>query len=594
MRTRKQRGRRMTASATQWALKLWESLDTAVSLSMTILYRHGEFEQLVKKTIDPRVYLNASAFHLDYQAVKALSKFPYLDTKIDREAVAKRKFLEAEVSCCGTNERFIGWSHGVEDFTPSHRVRRVLYYAQRKIAAILGDVPSYDAVDFKFGPGASFGVRGDTSVYKKLASPLECTFAFAQIAADFLAEFPGWYSEESLPEVANRQLSLVAGSELTFVPKDAKTDRPICIEPMLCGLYQKGAGSYIRNRLSHHGVNLRDQTINQSLAGKALDDGLATVDFSSASDTIAYMLILELLPTDWFEFLDVARSPSYLAEGNWYNFHKFTSMGNAYTFELETLVFYALAVASCIEEGVPYETGANLHVYGDDVIIPKAAFDLFLEVSTYCGFTINTEKSFTSGVFYESCGADWFSGHNVRPILLKKRIQTLQDLYYVSNSTLAIAAKVEALRDCGADRFIDRRLNALRALHAWVVGCIPRRQRLVVPMSWGYESGLHGDFDLAVPVRHESWDAWWFRAATVCHAKQSASDSLAYALYHAGDGSEVWWDAPREILHSEGYTLRRSKGRIVVRKHLQHGSWDCLPVKWSERAVSLLGGRNEC
>lgn len=580
MRTRKRHGRRMSFDVFLWVTKILESLDSPVSLSVYLLMKYKQWDQVAKKSVSPLDYQNPLDFFLDYQAVKILSKYPYMDTKIDRKRAAIGKFLEAEGQCFLTNERIREYSGGDWAFKPSRPVNQVLHLARRKISHILGEVPSLDSLDFRFGPGASFGVRGDTSVYKKLTSDLECTFAFAPMAPSFLAEFPGW-----VPEGPAR-LNLVPGSELTFVPKDAKTDRPICIEPLLNGLFQKGVGSYIRNRLARHGVNLRDQSINQGLAQRAFFDGLSTVDFSSASDTISYMLVLELLPIDWFQFLDAARSPSYFMEGNWYDFHKFTSMGNAYTFELETLIFYALATASCESLGVSYQTSHNLHVYGDDVIIPRAAFRLFLEACSYCGFTINEEKSFVDGPFFESCGCDYYIGYNVRPYLLKKRVKTLQDHYYVSNCSLAIAARIQSLRGWHDDDFIRRRVNSLRDVHAWCVGCIPRGKRFLVPQGAG-DVGLHCDFDIAVPTRHEQWDGWTYRGLCPLPVRIVADFPMSYALYHAGMGCpEGWWDLPSQELHSEGYVPRSKVSRFVVRKGYWPGDWGSLDVKWSERAIS--------
>lgn len=573
----------MSMPALVWARKIWQDLDTAVSLSCTILDRYKEYEQLVKKSISPADYRNPLQFFLDYQAVKLLSKYPYLETGIDRKRNAIDKFLEAEVQCSHTNARLLSWNSSGSAFIPTRGVNEVFHLARRKIASILGDVPSFEQLDYRFGPGASFGVRGDTSVFRKLTQPLECTFAFTPHLEEFLQEFPGWIPEGS------HKVELCAGSELTFVPKDAKTDRPICIEPTVNGLYQKGVGSYIRQRLGHWGVNLRDQGVNQELARRAFSDGLCTVDFASASDTIAYMLVLELLPLPWVEFLDVARSPSYYIDGNWYDFHKFTSMGNAYTFELETLIFYALAIAACEVGKTPYETGVNLHVYGDDVVIPRAAFDLFSEVSTFAGFTINQAKSFTSGVFYESCGTDWYEGYNVRPYLLKKRTSSLQEMYYVSNVTLRIAERIAALSDSHGGSLDRRRVDSIRDTHAWCVGCIPRSRRLLVPQGAG-DVGLHCDFDVAVPSRHEQWDGWWYRGLSPVPQRVVQPFPVSYALYHAGSGTDRgWWDDSEKLQHSLGYTIRNDEQRrFKVLRCYWAGSWDFLKVKWSDRAVSLV------
>lgn len=586
-RTKRSCKRRMTLTATQWARKLWCSLDTPKALAMEILYRHGEFNQLVKMSCSPTDYADPLSFFKDYQAVKALSKYPYLETGIDTTREGRVKFLEAEIQCFYANERILGRNEP-EGIPPSPVVNRVLYAAQQKIAAILGDVPTLEELDFKFGPGACFGTRGDTSAYKKLSSPLECTFAQSQICSDFLSEFPGW-----IPDGVHSVLQS-QGSELSFVPKDAKTDRPICIEPLLNGLMQKGIGSYIRRRLSHHGVDLRNQEINQRLASLAEKEHLSTVDFSSASDTISYALVLDLLPIDWVEFLDVARSPQYLAEGVWYTFHKWASMGNAYTFELETAIFYSLAYACCSELRIPIRTQENIHVYGDDVIIPREAFDLFLEVTSYCGFSINTEKSYRDGSFFESCGADWFQGRNVRPVLIKKRISTLQDHYYVANRSLSIAAR---LVDLGASE-TDPSVQGLLGIHRYCVGCIPRARRFLVPMGAG-DVGLWAAFDLAVPVRHESWEGYWYRSYVPDPPQvvPSSNDGvpewpMSYALYWAGSGSPLSvMDCPSEVLHSDGYTPRPKSLRFRTRKTFWFGDWDNPPIHWGEDSFNLVRGR---
>lgn len=503
-----------------YASRFWEAIDTPLSLSCWLLAKHGEWRQLVEKSINPADYRDPRGFFLDYQAVKLCSKYPYLETGIDRELVAKKKFLEAEIKCRLTNSSIRDGS-----YVRNERVGRVIFTAQRKIASILGDVPSLSELDFSFGPGASYGVRKDTSVYRKLQAAFECTPAFAGTVSSFFEEFPGW-----IPE-GIQDVSLIPGSQLTVVPKNAKTDRTICIEPLLNGLYQKGVGSYLKRRLLRHGVDLSDQSVNQKLAGEAIEKSLATVDFASASDTIAYNLVLELLPIDWFEFLNVARSARYEADGVWYDFHKFTSMGNAYTFELETLIFYALATACCVEMGIPYSTQENLSVYGDDVIIPRGAFDLFQEVAEACGFAINTEKSFTQGQFFESCGHDFFEGHFVRPFQLSSKLNTLSAAFYAANIIKRFFQRLRAvpqgrsgvcLDDHHKNRFID--------FHDWVVGCIHPRNRAVGPE--GYGDGHLIGAQSPNHYRHPSWDGWWFRTLVDRPRAVKLGDvPIAYANY---------------------------------------------------------------
>jgi len=221
-----------------------------------------------------------------------------------------------------------------------------------------------------------------------------------------------------------------------FVPKNAKTDRSIVVEPLLNSFFQKGVGSYIRSRLlKRSGVDLKDQTLNQRLACKgSIDGSLATVDLSMASDCLSVELVRELLPVDWTLFLERLRTGT----AEFVNEHgdkeiirleKFSSMGNGFTFELESLIFYSLAKAVCIHLGLPSD---EVSVFGDDIIIPTLAFSCLRDTLLTAGFSINVEKSFSDGPFRESCGSDFVSGFDIRPFYAKKRINEAQ-LYLMHN-----------------------------------------------------------------------------------------------------------------------------------------------------------------
>jgi hypothetical protein len=93
-------------------------------------------------------------------------------------------------------------------------------------------------------------------------------------------------------------------------------------------------------------------------------------------------------------------------------------MGNGFTFELETLIFYVICAVCCELHGLT-PRGA-VHVYGDDLIIPTTVAGTALSLLKYLGFTPNAKKTFLSGVFRESCGGDYFEGADVRPFFLKE------------------------------------------------------------------------------------------------------------------------------------------------------------------------------
>lgn len=553
------------------ALRVLEALGSPRCLAIHMALQSGDHRAVIALSdVDPSKYLDPYDFFLDYAGSKFLSKYPYLDVPAsERELAAKKKFIECEARCRETNQRIRDRASWLKP-----RDERILSNASRKIAHILGPLPNLSALDFRFGPGASYGVRRDTSAFKKLES-FECTFAFADHASVFLQEFPGWFCRETESDLV--ELTLHPGSQLTFVPKNAKTDRPICIEPNLNGLYQKGFGNYIRGRLKRYGIDIKDQSVNCRLAQKAYTDGLSTVDFSSASDLIAYNLVLDLLPYDWFHALDIARCPRYEIEGNWYNFHKFTSMGNAYTFELETLIFFSIACAVCEELGATYTVGENLTVYGDDVILPREAFDLFTEVSEVCGFLVNRSKSYHSGLFFESCGEDYFMGVPVRPTFLKENpYGRFQHAYFAINSIWRTA---QCLYDIDAVRSDDVR-RRLGGVHSWAIDCIPQELRFLGPVGES-DNWICAPWDEAatssstrLSVCPEGYDRWRFRGIRDRAVRVSISDCCTpWALYCAQDctGSWAFGKEPGEPLdNGSSYGIR---GRVI-----EHDTWVTVPL----------------
>jgi len=118
-------------------------------------------------------------------------------------------------------------------------------------------------------------------------------------------------------------------------------------------------------------------------------------------------------------------------------------MGNAFTFELETLIFHSLALAVCDHLGL---STTDVTTFGDDVILPKQGVDLFYRVLRTCGFIPNQEKSFSDGPFRESCGTDWLRGIDIRPYYQKKlvsgRTLFVYHNYLMRNFEFSLARKV--------------------------------------------------------------------------------------------------------------------------------------------------------
>jgi len=145
---------------------------------------------------------------------------------------------------------------------------------------------------------------------------------------------------------------------------------------------------------------------------------IATIDLSAASDNISKYLVLHLLPCKWFELLSTWRTGivSVKDTREYIELEKFSSMGNGYTFELESLIFLATARVAC---DLSKCSRSTVSVYGDDIIIPTGAVDHLFKMFERFGFTVNEEKSFHSGRFRESCGCDYINGAGVRPFFKK-------------------------------------------------------------------------------------------------------------------------------------------------------------------------------
>jgi hypothetical protein len=60
-------------------------------------------------------------------------------------------------------------------------------------------------------------------------------------------------------------------------------------------------------------------------------------------------------------------------------------------------------------------------VYGDDIIVPTSCYTMLVTALQFFGFELNKSKSYASGPFRESCGADYYLGEQIRPFYKKDR-----------------------------------------------------------------------------------------------------------------------------------------------------------------------------
>lgn len=265
-----------------------------------------------------------------------------------------------------------------------------------------------------------------------------------------------------------------------FVPKNAKTYRSICKGGSVNVMVQLAYGDEMTERLAAFGLDLSDQSKNQKLALEgSLTGQLATLDLSSASDTISIELVYHLLPVDWALALASCRSAKAVLEGKTITLEKFASMGNGYTFPLESLIFWALSSAA--SETVQSPNYGFASVYGDDIIVDTLAVPAVKHVLEVCGFTINVKKSYWTGPFRESCGADYYKGIDIRPVYQKELISP-RELFRLHNFFV---------RQCD-----EETASLIRSL-------IPDHLCIYGPDGYG-DGHLLGDWE---PKRHKKWQS---------------------------------------------------------------------------------------
>jgi hypothetical protein len=314
-------------------------------------------------------------------------------------------------------------------------------------------------------------------------------------------------------------LEIVAGNRIVTVPKNYKTDRTIAIEPDMNLYVQRGFGRYIRRRLQLVGVDLNDQTRNQKLACiGSLSGTLATIDLSLASDTISRGLVDRFIRPDWTSALGQCRSPfGVLPSGEKIFYQKYSSMGNGFTFELETLIFWSLAIAYARIHG---EEVSRICVYGDDIIVPSTMAEGFCGLLSYCGFTANSKKSYWSGPFRESCGKHYYSGYDITPFYVKRAPSTLIDLFKVHNQLFRFIER-------SADWLpLEKRL-ALRKVCKWLRSYAPASWRRPSILDGIGDGGFVGYFDEVCPQFHpDGLDGYLLRCFVEIPKPDESFDSL--------------------------------------------------------------------
>lgn len=512
---------------------------------------------------DPQLY-DQSVEHVRFlkQAICLLKKFPFSEQEYphDRRAAAIQKWLDAEDQCAKTNARLKECSR--------EQLPKWVPLARELIARVLGDLTPSLVMQMitngQHGPGSTLNNNGGrvTAYYKFADLPYTVSASAAHYAYAAISSSPQWMNvlersglRDTIPPAGAPQYQkelmllercvVIADSDkVDFVPKDARTDRPIGIGASMNMYMQLGVKTYIQSQLKMVGIDLSDQSRNQELAyqgsryaylsGLPNPSQFSTIDLASASDTLSKGIVQLLLPTEWFAFLDDLRHKSSVVDGTEFVLNKFCAMGNGFTFPLESLVFWAVAKAAIQSDGAQCKR-QDIAVYGDDIIVRYKHAGTVLEALRWSGFLINEEKSFLAGHFKESCGADFYRGRDVRPFYLKRRIETYGDCYFICNSIanrIMRSAPHRGLQECYR--------AALRL--------VPPSHRNYVPLYANIESGLY------VPLAY---------LRSIGRQPYLSADERAY-LSNLKDHEWIS-DLQVGVYWSQGYVPKTYKGSSVVR-----------------------------
>lgn len=405
----------MDHQVTALCADIYQSLAVPLGTDLAKALSDRDWATIASQRVDPSSFTDPEEFARHYQAAELLRKAEFLPHLSPREkaASAQKSFWDSERVCFSSNKRLYPLLH--DPVVYGEGVRSMVDRARKYIRRVLGKCP--DDVLGRFGPGSTFSDRGNEITVPHKINNLRP--ALTSKAWPFLFPFFGtaWGKAVARGKEGAGPI-VVRGNRFTTVPKDSVTDRGICIEPSLNLFYQLPYGAAIKKRLAREGINLyTGQQSHREWARRAsINDDFCTIDLSSASDTVCSVLVELLLPRSWFDVLDSLRSPRTLVNDRWVLLEKFSSMGNGFTFELESLIFAAIIHALDPSQ----VSGRDFSVYGDDIIVKKHLGEDLLSALSFFGFIPNRRKTFLSGPFRESCGGDFFLGVDVSPFRLKE------------------------------------------------------------------------------------------------------------------------------------------------------------------------------
>lgn len=425
-----------------------QRLGTTRALSLAISFRSNQYSSVDETLLEviPHMYDCADKLARDLQACAFFKKSTYLKSGRDLDQELYDNFTAIEE----VNRR----NNILIASRKSFQANGLIYDASRILARILGKAPDVTSFRPIIGTGASFGLASHVATpAHKLEGQPDVTCNAFDLAREFLKDIP-----ELFP---CNVVDIVKGNKASSVPNTYKKKRFISTEAILNAILQRNIGIAIRGKLRKVGIDIETQQDFHKFLVTEYWDQVCTIDLSNASDSICYELVKALFyfAPDWFDLLCKSRSEYTLYNGRWFKLEKFCSQGNGFTFELETLIFYCIATAAIKRAGLKQDF---VTLFGDDTICFKECGEVVKEAYVLCGFTVNTDKSFTNGLFKESCGVDTFKGINVRPTYIKEFSHGAFGFYELHNRMFDASVRSSSIE--AATRYPSNAVKRIRAV----------------------------------------------------------------------------------------------------------------------------------
>ncbi|DAD52657.1 TPA_asm: RNA-directed RNA polymerase [ssRNA phage SRR7976299_19] len=313
------------------------------------------------------------------------------------------------------------------------------------VSTTLGE---FDAsrTEMKHGPGVVSDLTRKDSKYEFFHWPerLEHVFPMSQFGfanegqwADYVGN-PNAEDDVIGRDGRLRFLSGDVASRLIAVPKTQKGPRLIAAEPTCNQWCQQSIKDFLYRRVAttwlSSMIRFTDQTRNQVMALAASKDHThTTMDLSAASDRMSCWVVERMFRANFSVLSALHASRTFIIRNSidkkcreFTFLNKFSTMGSAVTFPVQSIVFATIALCAlyAVRHGDTRRVNKRklillareIAVFGDDLIFPSDSSDATRALLEHLGFKVNMSKTF-SGLqeFRESCGMDAYKGVDVTP-----------------------------------------------------------------------------------------------------------------------------------------------------------------------------------